>query len=191
VASNQHLFKFGIPEGPDREILYAHADVWAMQETSGPRRLAVGPAAHHVRLLQYLLGVMSEPFGLLYVLVVPRSDEPAGRYQSPYPLSKPDLLAFLNRFEQFLESDARHNLWVASIGEPNLLVYDKHELIYAYGQLDGFKKILNTQAIVEVPEITIPSPHIHYYHQEYDEEERRLLGYWNWMRSPLREQDDE
>jgi hypothetical protein len=132
---------------------------------------------------------MDEPFGILYVLVVPRGDREAGRYQSPNPVSRQDLLSFLNRFEHFLESDGRHNLWVASIGEPDLLVYDRHNLVYAYGRLEHFKKILEAKAIAETQQVKIPSPHVHYYHEEYDQDESRLLGHWNWKRSSLRNQD--
>ncbi len=105
---------------------------------------------------------------MLYVLVVLRDYGEPGRYQSPEPLSKLDLLEFLNRFEKFLESDGRHHLWVKSIGEPDLLVYDRHNLIYAYGSLEKFQAILTTEGLAETPSIKIPSPHVHYYNQKYD-----------------------
>jgi hypothetical protein len=133
---------------------------------------------------------MQEPFYLLYVLVVPRDYGEPGRYQSSDPHSKRDLLEFLNRFEQFLESDGRHHLWIKSIGESDLLVYDRHNLIYAYGDLDKFKRILRKEAFTETPRIKIPSPHVHHYNQDYDADCRALIEYWGWQHSPLLEQDE-
>jgi hypothetical protein len=100
-------------------------------------------------------------------------------------------LGFLNRFEQFLESDGRHHLWLKSIGEPDLLVYDRHNLIDAYGRLEDFKRTLTIMALAETPQIKIPSPHVHYYNAGYDDDCRALLRFWNWQHSPLREQDED
>ena len=72
-----------------------------------------------------------------------------------------------------------------------MLVYDRHNVIYAYGALDKFKKILTAQALAETPKIKVPSPHVHYYNKEYDADCRALLEYWSWQRSPLREQDED
>jgi hypothetical protein len=133
---------------------------------------------------------MEELFYLLYVLVVTRDHSKPGRYQSPEPVSKQDLFEFLNRFEKFLESDGRHHLWVKSIGGPDLLVYDRHNVIYAYGSLDKFKRILTTAGLAETTSIKIPDPHVHYYNQEYDADCRTLLKYWNWQHFPLGENDE-
>ena len=183
--------KFGILDSSSRETPYEYSGEWAIEQTTGPGRLVIGPRIRQMALLRALSGVMDEPFHLLYVLVVPRDYGVPGRYQSSEPHSKQDLLEFLNRFGQFLESDGRHHLWVQSIGEPDLLVYDRHNLIYTYGGLDKFKRILTTEALAETPRIKIPSPHVHYYHKKYDADCRALLKYWSWRRSPLREQDEE
>jgi hypothetical protein len=188
VVSEQDS-KFGRLEGNSREIPHVYPDSWAMERTGDQDRLVITQAVHQVKLVRDLSQVMHEPFGILYVLVVPRGAHEAGRYQSPTPVSRQDLLNFLNRFEHFLESDGRHILWVASIGEPDLLVYDRHNMIYSYGRLEHFKKILETKAIAETPQVKIPSPHVHYYHEEFDENENQLLRYWDWKRSPLRNQD--
>jgi len=188
VVSEQD-FKFGRLEGNSREIPHVYPDSWAKERTGDQDRLVITQAVHQVNLVRDLSQIMDEPFGILYVLVVPRGEHEAGRYQSPNPVSRQDLLSFLNRFEHFLESDGRHNLWVASIGEPDLLVYDRHNLIYSYGRLEHFKKILETKGIAETPQVKIPSPHVHYYHEEFDENESQLLKYWDWKRSPLRNQD--
>ena len=105
-------FKFGALDSESRETAYEYPNEWAIEKTTGPARLIIGPARDHVNLLRDLLQVMKEPFDLLYVLVVPRSEDAPGRYQTPFPLSREDILAFLHRFQHFLESDGRHHLWL-------------------------------------------------------------------------------
>jgi hypothetical protein len=186
---SEHNFKFGRLDGTSQEVPHVYPDSWAMEKSGDRDRLVITPSVRQIDLLRDLAQGMHEPFGILYVLVVPRSEQEPGRYQSPLPLSRQDLLSFLNRFELFLESDGRHNLWVASIGDPDLLVYDRHNLIYAYGRLECFKKVLEKKAIAKVLEIKIPSPHVHHYHRKYDEDADGLLKYWNWNQSALRDQD--
>ncbi len=81
-----------------------------------------------------LLEVSPEPFCILYVLTIPRSEERPGRYESA-PVSREEARQFLSRFREFFENDARHHIWIKSIDGPDLLVYDKHNVIYAYGPL--------------------------------------------------------
>ena len=186
---SEPIFKFGRLEGTSQEIPHVYPDSWAMEKSGDRDRLVISPSFRQIDLLRDLSQGMHEPFGILYVLVVPRTDQEPGRYQSPHPVSWQDLLSFLSRFELFLESDGRHNLWVASIGDPDLLVYDRHNLIYAYGRLEYFKKILEKKATVKVEEVKIPSPHVHHYHKKHDEDADELLRYWNWKWAPLRDQD--
>jgi hypothetical protein len=184
-------FKFGILENGSIEhpLPYSYGDQWAEEQTTGPKRLAIGPSQGHITLFRDLSSVMKEPFGILYVLVVPRGDGEPGRYQSPTPLSRQEVLTFLNRFGDFLESDGRHHLWLQSVGESDLLVYDRHNIIYAYGALDGFAKILSTKAMMRTEKIRVPDPHVHCYREEYDSDCRDLLEYWEWKQSPLRDAD--
>ena len=185
-----HNLKFGILDSLSREVPYQYSDEWALDQTTGSSRLVIASRINQVALLRALSSVMNEPFYLLYVLVVPRRDQEAGRYESSDPHSKQQVFDFLNCFEKFLESDGRHHLWIKSMEEPDLLVYDRHNLTYAYGDLEKFKKVLATAGLAETPSIKIPSPHVHYYHGEYDANCKTLLGYWDWRHSPLLELDE-
>src|SRR5688572_8250442 len=79
-------FKFGhlAPNGADS--VYHYPDVYDWERTTGPSRLVIAPSVRHVDLLIALTTCWRGPFGLLYVLNVPRGDASAGRYQSPAPL---------------------------------------------------------------------------------------------------------
>ena len=106
-------YKFGTPEPEDRKWIYR--DVWATEETTGGgSRLVIAPAQGQTDLLAAFLQDMNGPFWVLYVLVIPRGSGEPGRYQSPEPQTASAVGTFLNEFSGFLETDGRHNLWIAS-----------------------------------------------------------------------------
>ena len=184
-------FKFGtVKDEQDTEIReYSYTNVWNFQKTSGPERLIIGPASGHVDLLIELSRVLPEPFGILYILSVPRGGNDGGRYQSAAPASRAAMEAFLNSFRDFLENDARQHLWIASLPAQATLVYDKHNVIYAYGELEKFKQILLARGLTR-GEVVFPDPHVHNYNPKFDAEETRILSYAEWKKFPLAENDE-
>jgi len=190
MNSRTALCKFGLLDKSWREIPHNYPDVWATQKTSGPDRLVIAPASRHVYLLLKMSSLMSEPFSLLYVLVASRGEAPEGRYESSQFLSREDVAAFLKRFGAFLESDGRHHFWIKSTAESELLVYDNHNLIYGYGCLGRFKEMLEREGLVEAPNVVIPYPHSHFFHDEFDSEQEQLLSFCKWEHSPLRDEDE-
>lgn len=180
-------YKFTLPEEEHR---YEYPNIFAFEQTSGPGRLVIAPSANHVPILIDLLQLMPEPLGILYVLTVPRGGSEPGRYQSATPLSKQQAVEFLEHFREYLENDGRHHIWVASMSSADLLVYDHHDVIYAYGALTEYENVLAGRGLENVESVRFPSPHTHNYHAVFDQAERDLLRYWHWARSPLREEDE-
>ncbi len=181
-------FKFGWnPEEPQR---YEYPNVWSREKTTGPDRLIIAPSTDHISLIVELSRVMTEPFGFLYVLTVPRGQGVAARHQSLEPVIRQDSIEFLSRFKQFFEGDGRHHIWMKSSSSSDQLVYDNHNVIYAYGQLPAFEEILSQRGKEKVESVRFPMPHIHYYNSEFDEDERDLLCYWQWKQFPLHDSDD-
>jgi len=186
----ESCYKFGNPGPEDRPHVYPN--VWTDEKTSdGGSRLLIAPSTDHVGLLIQLLQPMPEPFWLLYVLIVNRGESELGRYQSPAPQTRDGAERFLEDFRTFLEKDGRHNLWIASASSSEMLIYDRHNVIYAYGSLSKWQLVLSEMRFSEVPLIRIPSPHSHHYHQSMDGEERRMVGHWDWNRTPLMPSDEE
>ncbi len=70
-----------------------------------------------------------------------------------------------------------------------LIVYDQHNIIYLYDDIQKMSKFLKTKGLNE-GKISFPFPHVHYYNQVNDMYEENLLRHWNWLKTPLREQDE-
>jgi hypothetical protein len=170
-------------------IPYRYSNCWDIEKTTGPERLVIGPESSQVELLIKLARTLAEPFGILYVLLVSRKDNEPARYQCPYPCDRGEMESFFRTFRDFFESDGRHHVWLTSLPDSSTLVYDQHNVIYAYGPLRQFEIVLRDQGMKR-GEVSFPIPHSHHYNPEFDDEEQRLLDHWNWRRSPLQESDD-
>lgn len=122
------------------------------------------------------------------MLIVPRTGRPAGRYQSP-GLDLGDLAAFLATFRDFLEHDGRHNLWIGCQASRAQLVYDRHNVVYAYGPLPRFEAYLRSHEY-RPASLTLPEPHVHHYWEDFDLVEERLFNYLAWTHHPLQPSHD-
>lgn len=183
------LYKFGWLSGELNDGLsderFEYPNIWAREKTSGPDRLVIAPSSHFTQLLQNLAECLQPPFLLLYVLAIPRGGSEPGRYQSNHTFSAIQLRQFLSNYSNFLEQDARHNLWIRSDSGDGMLVYDRHNVIYAYGPLERFIAALKSEGLTESKEVRFPDPHAHHYHVEFDVEERAILKNEEWTVSPL------
>ena len=185
-----NLYKFGwLPDGHNEER-YEYKNYWAKDKTTGPNRLVIAPRSQHIELIQRLIGCLDEPFDVLYVLVVSRGEGNAGRYQSKSAFSAIKLRAFLDSYSDFFEQDGRQNLWIRSASSHGLLVYDRHNVIYAYGPLKQFVDVLEYAGLAESTDVYMRGAHIHCYHEEFDSDAKRILTEESWDVSPLRPGDE-
>ena len=153
-------------------------------------RLCITCSTGQVGLLLSLSATFAEPLFALFVLALSRCDENhCARYQSP-KLTRPQVVEFLERFKDFFERDGRHRLWIHAPLSEATLVYDNHNVIYAYGPLAEFRSILQANGYHEVDHVAVLGPHGHCYHAEFDPAERAVIAAFDWSRSPLKEQDD-
>lgn len=174
--------------GTEQSFYYPHC--WERQQTSGPERICIAPHSNQIDLLEELSEGFVGPSGILYVLVVPRGSGTAGRHQMARPMERIMLESFLARDRRFFEEDARHHLWIADVTGQDQIVYDRHNVIYAYGTLERFERVLRSRGLRE-GKVAVPVPHVHHYHGEYDEAERSILEEYDWIFSPLRPEDDD
>jgi len=186
------VYKFGHLTSTGEDEPFTYPNTWAFEKTSvGSERLKIAPKTGHVTLIRELCELMNPPFWILYVLLLSRSRiHSPGRYQNPQPLTRKQLAAFLDRFRNYFERDARHDFWVSEADGSSLLVYDRHNVIYAYGPLQQYEQMLRAKGFEQTQEVLFPAPHSHHYNSEYDGEEDALVDYFQWKQSPLQEDDD-
>lgn len=162
-----------------------------MEQTikTGNTRLVVGVPSKNAKIFTHLVDSLAPPYLLLYVLHTPRSEDQAGRYQSP-ELDSQGLHNFLDRFSCFLSLDARHDIWAYSPSENATIVWDRHNLIYAYGPVQRFSSIL-TEIGFSTGAPNASFPHQHHYRKELDIDAAALLSALDWQYTPLHPEDEQ
>lgn len=184
------LIKFRSVDG-EASQRHLHGNTWMLHKINGVDRLIIAPERNHVQLLTDLSKSWSGKRYLLYVLVHSRLGRhmPA-RYQSRPNLEHADVEKFGAAFRSYLETDGRHHLWVGSVDSPGVsVVYDHHNLIYAYGDLDTYKAKLIERGFSEGQHV-IPEHHAHNFHPANDYYEDKVMGR-EWAPCPLQPMDSE
>ena len=183
-------YKFGVLKGKGKDEIFQYPQIWIREKIASGDRLVIAPRGNHVDLMLKLAQSWSGPYFILYVLVVPRGEgQEAGRYQSPNSVNYSELEQFFLKYKQVFETDGRHHVWIASASNEGTLVYDQHNVIYAYGMLDKYESILTEQGFTS-RQVKFPAPHTHHYHAENDIKINELLNHWEWVKSPLAENDE-
>jgi hypothetical protein len=179
------------------KILVQDGDEWRGREgealyerqitASGALRLHAVWSSTRPGLFRELATGFAEPIGLLYILHTPRGEGEPGRYRSP-DITRHELDRFLTRFADFLSADARCDFWVRSHSTGDLIVWDRHNDLYAYGDLDQFARTLDAAGFRE-SSIAQLGPHEHHYRSEFDAAARDVLAALAWSRTPLHPDD--
>ena len=167
---------------------FSYGDAFVREMAATTPRIRIGLDARFVGWLVRLASVLRGPYQLLYVLHTTRTGSPLGRYQSP-SIDFDDLKRFLEDFGDFIAGDSRHDLWVHTESDDATIVFDRHNLMFAYGPLDTFEHVLLDGGVRPSIPNQLPDPHVHHYHSVWDGSERRILTALDWSYTPLREQD--
>jgi hypothetical protein len=174
----------------DEDKEYKYRNEYAIQKTKGPERLIISTCESYIDLAYDLIENIADKFGILYVLTVSRIDNRPGRYQLADMVNKKELEMFCTKYSKYLESDGRHHLWIASTYSNDLIVYDHHNVLYAYGDIEQYIEILEHKNFQKVNEILFPCPHTHNYNRENDITENEIISSNKWMYFPLEKSDD-
>jgi len=174
-----------------REVKQASPAMFHRQITaSGAERLVISVPPDQPDLFLHLASVLSPPYFALYVLHTPRGEGEPGRYQST-ELSLEELQGFLNRYQSYFASDARHDLWVYAPESRRTIIWDRHNQIFAEGQpLDDIVATLFGRGFKEGVIDPIPA-HFHHYRPEFDGDAKSLLHAFDWYRTALRPEDEQ
>lgn len=161
---------------------------WPERTTTG-QRVVAAVSEDQTEVALRLMTAIDAPFLLLWVLHTPRGGSRPGRYQSP-PLNADELEDVLRRYADLFEQDGRSDLWIHSRTPAVTIALDRHDLLYAYGPQDAFIDMLHAMHFSE-GHASIPSPHAHEYHPDFDELERALARELEWTISELRPEDEQ
>ena len=167
---------------------HLYGEAWQRHQTTGPMRLVIGADTDRIGLLLELASLWHGNYYLLYVLIDKWDNHEAGRYQSP-PLDNPELKALFSEFSEFFSRDGRHQIWIGSPQGEGLLVFDHHDLIYAYGEIERYEAVLEQRQFVK-DAVEVPYPHSHRFHPEWNDRLDRLMKRYEWRRSELQPGDD-
>jgi len=166
-----------------------YSDHYFIEKMSGgTERLTIAPSQKQIDLICSLLSEMEGPYGFLYIMVVSRSEYEPARYQLEQSLDLRQVSELLRDFQDFFEQDGRCTLFLGSHCDGAQIIYDRHNIIYAYGNLDAYRRVLRERGFLD-EKVIVPAPHKHYYHKEFDEDEKRLFAMGNWFKSPLHDTD--
>jgi len=164
-------------------------NLYDIEQTTGCDRLVIASDFNQVDLITKLTSQLTPPFYVLYVLLVSRLGYESGRYQSPLFETHEMLFAFFKKYREYIETDCRFHLWIGTANNSGTLVFDRHNIIFAYGQTDKYIKILKQEGFRK-HKICIPSPHTHNYYPDNDKYEESITQECDWKHFPLAEDDD-
>lgn len=174
------MAKFGRLDALGEWVAHDYGSIFFRQPCGETERLVIGPSGSQIKLLDELsLKFSSAKYYLLYVLLVSHAGRAPGRYQSPLIESHEDLQLFIWTYQKFLENDGRHHLWIGSPNSNDMLVYDQHNVIFAYGSLNAFESVLTSNQFRQ-QEFWFPSPHRHGYDPANARAEDELMAYFDW-----------
>jgi hypothetical protein len=164
--------------------------VFAIQQVSPKsERIAINLPRSSTDVFRTLSHAIEPPFYILYLLHTSRGEGRQGRYQSG-PFERDQLGSFLGRFELFFSGDARHDIWIKAAKSSDLMVWDRHNDIFVYGEIDKFKLLLGTLGFRE-GQLEHFGPHQHSYREEFDKDAKAILEDFDWSWSPLRPEDEQ
>jgi hypothetical protein len=166
--------KFASRVNAELWLAHDYGKVYAVETTTdGGKRLCIAVSSDGSQVLRTLWRCLEEPLLLLYVLAVFRGGGPVGRYQSD-ELSHEELDALFARHGEFWDNDGRHSIWLRSERDDATLVYDRHNLIYAYGAFERFELILEALGYAATAEVSLSFEHQHRYYADFDGLEQEL-----------------
>ena len=169
-------------------VPHDYGNIYFRQAMEHGERLVIGPSHGHVDLMLELARQWRErEWYVLYVLLQSQTGARPGRYQSPR-FDELGLQMFFARYRNFFESSGQHHVWVGSTSDKGLLIYDQHNVIFGYGDLAAYERVLNSKGFSR-KEFWFPMPHSHAFPPAQDVE-ARLFRQFEWEYFPLQPADE-
>lgn len=155
-------------------LVHPRTKSFEFQKTKNASRLVVGVPSNGTEITRILAHLLGGPHRLLYVLIVSRVGSSEGRYELKNELDGTNIDDWLNKLRDGLDNDGRHSIWI-KCGEDGLVIYDRHDLLFVYGDLDEVMFALLRQGY-EAGEVLTNFRHQHNYWPEYDALEGQIVA---------------
>jgi hypothetical protein len=162
---------------------YRPARLFSMDD-DGRMVATIGDGA--VAFLEQTVNLLNEPLNLLYVLI--EDDQKAGIYEA-FGVPKTQALEVLREFRDFLEDDARHDFAVSDATGQGVM-YDQHQRLMLAGDLATFEPLLTEERFFP-GDVTLPWPHAHLFHPEFDTTLEKWLARLPWQFTPMPTDDED
>jgi hypothetical protein len=165
---------------------------YAVREKASGGRLIVTPDKDHVKMMLNLLAGENKnhSYSIAYFLLE-SCKEAWGKYQSVKTLSWDELERFCKKYTDYLETDARHNLGIRDNETKDTVIYDNHNVLYVFGNLEEKIEILENNGYKKVDKIVIPKPHSHFFNTANDDNELEIIKNNEWIFTPVKIRDDD
>ena len=189
-----NLIKYGFSTDPNMDNVeeLQYENEYAIEKTTGNDRLIVSTKNGYINLMLELLKEDTNcQYFILYVLHVSRCNNKLGRYQIPDPITWDKLNIFCAKYSNYFETDGRHHFWIMNYDTNDFIVYDNHNVLYVYGNIESKIKILENKMYKKVEKIRFMKPHTHHYNKENDHFENEIIHSNEWIVSSLVEEHDD
>lgn len=175
-------------KGENGETPFSHPAFYEVSTVpNGIRRVVAGAAGGDPTIFQKLTTCLTPPYFILYVLHTPRGEGEPGRYKSP-ALSNEEFIGFMRKYADFFQGDSRFDIWAHSQSSDGTVVWDRHNLIFAYGPITIYEQALEKLGYSQ-GKLSLEFPHVHFYRTEFDDFAKSLLNYFKWEYTPLQPED--
>jgi hypothetical protein len=161
-------------------VVNEYGKIFEIESTPSFTRLKIASDHEQIELLLKLCLNLTPPYFIHYVLVTSSLGNQLARYRSNEINSLKSVSEFLNEFKEFLEFDGRHHIWISNKDNSEILVYDQHNVIFSYGQLNNQLAILKAEGYKQTS-FNFPYPHAHHFNPEFNILEEKILKYWPWV----------
>jgi hypothetical protein len=188
------LIKYGSTTEPHNDINtlteLMYKKEYAIEKFSGGERLIISPENEQIDMMLNLLGESNNSqYGILYILLVSRCGNKLGRYQIANSVTFDELKLFCKKYSKYLETDGRHHFWIINHNTKDLVIYDQHNVLYAYENPETKINILEKINYKRVEKIFFSTPHCHCYNEENDIFEIDIIKNNEWIVTALTAQD--
>jgi len=170
-----------LPKIVDKNDVLLYEKEFAVKEKAAGRRLIVTPDKDHVKMMLTLLDGANKNHGYsLAYFLVGDSINNAKKYDAVKAFNWDELETFCKKYSDYLETDARHNFGIRDNETKDTVIYDNHNILHVFGNLEAKIKILENNGYKKVEKIVRPKEYGLFYHPENDAIEKELINKNDW-----------